>query len=132
MVHTANHSLPNDEAVVAAIATFLVYPIPIHSRRTCSTACIAWKATTQGCSMRRPVSPARAATCCSPGTDYDPAGVEAWRPVLRDPSSASGIVRRWPQRRFRAGDGARPLTFDRLMPGLLKAWARRPRRSGRC
>ncbi len=118
------HSLPNDEAGVAAHrhASWAI-PIRSPSRRTCSTARTASKATTPACSRRRRASPVRAATWCSPA----PTTIRArWRRLqtlgFRDPSAAAGIVRRWHHGRYRSTATARARELlAELMPGLLKA-----------
>ena len=98
-------------------------PIRSPSRRTCSTACTASRATTPTCSRRRRASPARAATWSSPA----PTTIRARSATLqtlgfRDPSAAAGIVRRWHHGRYRSTATARARELlTELMPGLLKA-----------
>ena len=118
------HSLPDDEAGVAAIATFLGYRrFAVLPEGPAATACAASRATTPTCSRRRRASPAPAATWCSPAPTTIPA---RWRPCRR---WASAIRRRRPAS---CGAGttaatARPRTararelLTELMPGLLKA-----------
>ena len=88
------------------------------SRRTCSTACTAWKATTRGCSRRRRAWPAPAATWSSPAPTTIPGTLETLATLgFRDPSAAAGIVRRWHHGRYRATATARARELlTELMP----------------
>ncbi|HYC65478.1 MAG TPA: bifunctional [glutamine synthetase] adenylyltransferase/[glutamine synthetase]-adenylyl-L-tyrosine phosphorylase, partial [Reyranellaceae bacterium] len=117
------HSLPEDAAGIAAVATFLGY----DSAEAFETELLA--------TLRRVESHyahlfEEAPSLAGPdgnlvftGTDDDPGTLETLRTLgFRDTSSASGIVRRWHHGRYRSTATARARELlTELMPGLLKA-----------
>ncbi|WP_296337081.1 bifunctional [glutamine synthetase] adenylyltransferase/[glutamine synthetase]-adenylyl-L-tyrosine phosphorylase [Reyranella sp.] len=116
------HSLPADEAGVAAIATFLGYPDSaafqqaLLDRLRCVEGHYA-KLFEEAPSLAGP-----GGNLVFTGTDDDPGTLESLRDMsFRDPSAAAGIVRRWHHGRYRATATARARELlTELMPGLLK------------
>src|SRR5882724_7400868 len=117
------HSLPNDEAGVAAIATFLGYAdrqafqAELLERLHCVETHYG-RLFEEAPSLAGP-----GGNLVFTGTDDDPRTLETLRTLgFRDPSAAAGIVRRWHHGRFRATATARARELlTELMPGLLKA-----------
>src|SRR4051812_35946509 len=117
------HSLPEDEAGLAAIATFLGYAdSPAFQEEMLAT-------------LRRVESHyarlfEEAPSLAGPGgnlvftgTDDDPGTLETLRALgFRDAPAAAGVVRRWHHGRYRATTSARARELlTELMPALLKA-----------
>ena len=117
------HSLPDDEAGVAAIATFLGYPdsqsfqTDLLDRLHCVEGHYA-HLFEEAPSLAGP-----GGNLVFTGTDDDPGTLETLRTLgFRDPSAAAGIVRRWHHGRYRSTATARARELlTELMPGLLKA-----------
>ena len=117
------HSLPADEAGVAAIATFLGYPDSasfqqaLLDRLRCVEGHYA-KLFEEAPSLAGP-----GGNLVFTGTDDDPGTLESLSAMgFRDASAAAGIVRRWHHGRYRATATARARELlTELMPGLLKA-----------
>jgi len=124
MVHDRQtHSLPNDEAGVAAIATFLGYPDSksfqndLLDHLHCVVSHYA-RLFEEAPSLAGP-----GGNLVFTGTDDDPGTLETLATLgFRDPAAAAGIVRRWHHGRYRATATARARELlTELMPGLLKA-----------
>jgi glutamate-ammonia-ligase adenylyltransferase len=119
------HSLPSDEAGLAAIATFLGYAEP-RSFRDALLACLN---RVEGHYARlfeeAPSLAGPGGNLVFTGADDDPGTLETLRTLgFRDPSAAAAIVRRWHHGRYRATATARARELlTELMPGLLKALA---------
>ncbi|MGD9883637.1 MAG: bifunctional [glutamine synthetase] adenylyltransferase/[glutamine synthetase]-adenylyl-L-tyrosine phosphorylase [Reyranella sp.] len=119
------HSLPTDEAGLAAIATFLGY----GDARTFSDALLACLLCVEGHYARlfeeAPSLAGPGGNLVFTGADDDPGTLETLRTLgFRDASAAAGIVRRWHHGRYRATATARARELlTELMPGLLKALA---------
>ena len=99
-------------------------PIRNPSRTTCSSICIASKATTPALFEEAPSLAGPDGNLVFTGTDDDPGTLatpaHAW--VSAMPAAAAAIVRRWHHGRFRATATARARELlTELMPGLLKA-----------
>src|SRR5262245_29946394 len=117
------HSLPDSEAGIAAIATFLGYADgdafqrDLLQRLHCVESHYA-KLFEEAPSLAGPTG-----NLVFTGTDDDPGTLETLHGLgFRDPSAAAGIVRRWHHGRFRATATARARELlTELMPGLLKA-----------
>ena len=117
------HSLPGDEAGVAAIATFLGYAdlasfqAALLQRLRCVESHYA-RLFEEAPSLAGP-----GGNLVFTGTDDDPGTLESLSGMgFRDPSAAAGIVRRWHHGRYRATATARARELlTELMPGLLKA-----------
>jgi glutamate-ammonia-ligase adenylyltransferase len=119
------HSLPADEAGLAAIATFLGYAEP-RSFRDALLACLH---RVEGHYARlfeeAPSLAGPGGNLVFTGADDDPGTLETLRTLgFRDTSSAAAIVRRWHHGRYRATATARARELlTELMPGLLQALA---------
>jgi glutamate-ammonia-ligase adenylyltransferase len=119
------HSLPADEAGLAAIATFLGYAEP----RLFSDALLACLHRVEGHYARlfeeAPSLAGPGGNLVFTGADDDPGTLETLRTLgFRDTSSTAAIVRRWHHGRYRATATARARELlTELMPGLLKALA---------
>ena len=117
------HSLPADEAGLAAVATFLGYP----DSRTFQDEMLATLRRVEGHYARlfeeAPSLAGPGGNLVFTGTDDDPGTLETLRTLgFRDVSAAAGIVRRWHHGRFRATTSARARELlTELMPALLKA-----------
>ncbi|NDH64275.1 MAG: bifunctional [glutamine synthetase] adenylyltransferase/[glutamine synthetase]-adenylyl-L-tyrosine phosphorylase, partial [Alphaproteobacteria bacterium] len=116
------HSVPADEAGVAAIATFLGYvdsaafQDALLQRLRCVEGHYA-RLFEEAASLAGP-----GGNLVFTGTDDDPGTLESLGALgFRDPSAAAGIVRRWHHGRYRATATARARELlTELMPGLLK------------
>jgi len=117
------HSLPEDEAGLAAIATFLGYP----DRPSFEAEMLATLRCVEGHYARlfeeAPSLAGPGGNLVFTGTDDDPGTLETLRALgFRDPAAAAGIVRRWHHGRFRSTTSARARELlTELMPALLKA-----------
>jgi glutamate-ammonia-ligase adenylyltransferase len=119
------HSLPEDAAGLAAIATFLGYPdAPSFEAEMLATLrCV------EGHYARlfeeAPSLAGPGGNLVFTGTEDDPGTLETLRGLgYRDASAAAGSVRRWHHGRFRATTSARARELlTELMPALLKALA---------
>jgi [glutamine synthetase] adenylyltransferase / [glutamine synthetase]-adenylyl-L-tyrosine phosphorylase len=117
------HSLPDDEAGVAAIATFLGYADSrafqddLLARLHCVESHYA-RLFEEAPSLAGP-----GGNLVFTGTDDDPGTLTTLRTLgFRDVSAAAGIVRRWHHGRYRSTATARARELlTELMPGLLKA-----------
>ena len=117
------HSLPDDAAGLAAIATFLGYADAgafendLLRRLRCVEGHYA-RLFEEAPSLAGP-----GGNLVFTGTDDDPGTLETLRTLgFRDPSAAAGIVRRWHHGRYpRHPLGARARAADRADAGLLKA-----------
>ena len=117
------HSLPDDEAGVAAIATFLGYP----DSQSFQSDLLARLRCVEGHYARlfeeAPSLAGPSGNLVFTGTDDDPGTLETLRRLgYRDPAGAAGIVRRWHHGRYRSTRSARARELlTELMPALLKA-----------
>ncbi|WP_428662338.1 bifunctional [glutamine synthetase] adenylyltransferase/[glutamine synthetase]-adenylyl-L-tyrosine phosphorylase [Reyranella sp.] len=117
------HSLPEDEAGLAAIATFLGYP----DRPSFEAEMLATLRCVEGHYARlfeeAPSLAGPGGNLVFTGTDDDPGTLETLRALgFKDASAAAGIVRRWHHGRFRSTTSARARELlTELMPALLKA-----------
>src|SRR3954470_7202246 len=117
------HSLPEDEASLAAIATFLGY----SDSHAFQAEMLATFRRVEGHYARlfeeAPSLAGPGGNLVFTGTDDDPGTLETLRALgFRDASAAAGIVRRWHHGRFRATSSARARELlTELMPALLKA-----------
>ena len=117
------HSLPDDEAGVAAIATFLGYP----DSRSFQDDLLARLRCVEGhyahLFEEAPSLAGPGGNLVFTGTDDDPGTLDTLRAMgFRDPSAAAGIVRRWHHGRYRAARSARARELlTELMPALLRA-----------
>jgi len=117
------HSLPADEAGLAAIATFLGYDTSAGFQQ----ALLARLRCVEGHYARlfeeAPSLAGPGGNLVFTGTDDDPGTLESLSAMaFRDPSAAAGIVRRWHHGRYRSTATARARELlTELMPGILKA-----------
>ena len=117
------HSLPEDEAGIAAIATFLGYP----DRPTFEAKMLATLRCVEGhyahLFEEAPSLAGPGGNLVFTGTDDDPGTLETLRTLgFHDPAAAAGIVRRWHHGRYRATTSARARELlTELMPALLQA-----------
>jgi glutamate-ammonia-ligase adenylyltransferase len=117
------HTLPADEAGVAAIAAFLGYA----SRQAFETDLLERLHSVESHYARlfeeAPSLAGPGGNLVFTGTEDDPGTLETLRALgFRDPSAAASLVRRWHHGRFRATATARARELlTELMPGLLKA-----------
>jgi glutamate-ammonia-ligase adenylyltransferase len=117
------HSLPEDAAGLAAIATFLGYPdAPSFEAEMLATLrCV------EGHYARlfeeAPSLAGPSGNLVFTGTDDDPGTLETLHALgFKDASAAAGIVRRWHHGRFRSTTSARARELlTELMPALLEA-----------
>src|SRR5918994_159004 len=117
------HSLPNDEAGVAAIATFLAYPDSQSFQKDLLDRLHCVESHYAHLFEEAPSLAGPGGNLVFTGTDDDPGTLATLQTLgFRDPSAAAGIVRRWHHGRYRstATPRARELLTE-LMPGLLKA-----------
>jgi glutamate-ammonia-ligase adenylyltransferase len=116
------HSLPEDEAGLAAIATFLGYA----DSRAFQDEMLATLRRVEGHYARlfeeAPSLAGPGGNLVFTGTDDDPGTLETLRTLgFLDPSAAAGVVRRWHHGRYRATSSARARELlTELMPALLK------------
>ncbi|MFO1085870.1 MAG: bifunctional [glutamine synthetase] adenylyltransferase/[glutamine synthetase]-adenylyl-L-tyrosine phosphorylase [Reyranellaceae bacterium] len=119
------HSLPADEAGLAAIATFLGYGNS-GSFHDDLLACLhRVEGHYAGLFEEAPSLSGPGGNLVFTGADDDPGTLETLRTLgFRDASAAAGIVRRWHHGRYRATATARARELlTELMPALLKALA---------
>ncbi|HTR85587.1 MAG TPA: bifunctional [glutamine synthetase] adenylyltransferase/[glutamine synthetase]-adenylyl-L-tyrosine phosphorylase [Reyranella sp.] len=117
------HTLPDDEAGLAAVATFLGYPntpafeTDLLARLRCVESHYA-RLFEEAPSLAGP-----GGNLVFTGTDDDPGTLDTLRSLgFHDPSAAAGIVRRWHHGRYRATRSARARELlTELMPALLGA-----------
>ncbi|MDP2334287.1 MAG: bifunctional [glutamine synthetase] adenylyltransferase/[glutamine synthetase]-adenylyl-L-tyrosine phosphorylase [Reyranella sp.] len=116
------HSLPADEAGVAAIATFLGYPDSAAFQQALLDRLRCVEGHYARLFEEAPSLAGPGGNLVFTGTDDDPGTLESLRAMgFRDPSAAAGIVRRWHHGRYRATATARARELlTELMPGLLK------------
>ncbi len=117
------HSLPADEAGVAAIATFLGYPDSAAFQRALLDRLRCVEGHYAKLFEEAPSLAGPGGNLVFTGTDDDPGTLESLSGMgFRDASAAAGIVRRWHHGRYRATATARARELlTELMPGLLKA-----------
>jgi glutamate-ammonia-ligase adenylyltransferase len=119
------HSLPEDAAGLAAIATFLGYP----DTRAFQDEMLATLRRVESHYARlfeeAPSLAGPGGNLVFTGTDDDPGTLETLRGLgFRDVSAAAGVVRRWHHGRYRATTSARARELlTELMPALLQALA---------
>jgi len=116
------HSLPPDEAGVAAVATFLGY----DDSMTFQSALLDTLRRVEGhyanLFEEAPSLAGPGGNLVFTGTDDDPGTLETLKALgFHDTSAAAGIVRRWHHGRYRSTATARARELlTELMPGLLK------------
>ena len=117
------HSLPGDEAGVAAIATFLGYADSASFQEALLQRLRCVESHYAHLFEEAPSLAGPGGNLVFTGTDDDPGTLESLSGMgFRDPSAAAGIVRRWHHGRYRATATARARELlTELMPGLLKA-----------
>ena len=116
------HSLPADEAGVAAIATFLGYADSAAFQQALLQRLRCVEGHYAHLFEEAPSLAGPGGNLVFTGTDDDPGTLESLSAMgFRDPSAAAGIVRRWHHGRYRATATARARELlTELMPGLLK------------
>lgn len=117
------HSLPSDEAGVAAIATFLGYPDSPSFQKDLLDRLHCVEGHYAHLFEEAPSLAGPGGNLVFTGTDDDPGTLATLQTLgFRDPSAAAGIVRRWHHGRYRSTATARARELlTELMPGLLKA-----------
>jgi len=117
------HTLPADEAGVAAIATFLGYPDSTSFQSELLERLHCVESHYGRLFEEAPSLAGPGGNLVFTGSDDDPGTLQTLRTLgFRDASAAAGIVRRWHHGRFRATATARARELlTELMPGLLKA-----------
>ena len=117
------HSLPSDEAGVAAIATFLGYPDSQSFQKDLLDRLHCVEGHYAHLFEEAPSLAGPGGNLVFTGTDDDPGTLATLQTLgFRDPSAAAGIVRRWHHGRYRSTATARARELlTELMPGLLKA-----------
>ncbi len=116
------HSLPADEAGLAAVATFLGYDDPAAFEADMLRTLRCVEGHYAGLFEEAPSLAGPGGNLVFTGTDDDPGTLETLKGLgFRDASAAAGIVRRWHHGRYRATATARARELlTELMPGLLK------------
>ena len=117
------HSVPDTEAGVAAIATFLGYEDPAAFQKDLLQRLRCVEGHYARLFEEAPSLAGPGGNLVFTGTDDDPGTLETLRELgFRDVSSAAGIVRRWHHGRYRATATARARELlTELMPGMLGA-----------
>ncbi len=117
------HSLPDDEAGLAAIATFLGYPDAASFQAALLERLLRVEGHYARLFEEEPSLAGPGGNLVFTGTDDDPGTLTTLRTLgFRDPVAAAAIVRRWHHGRFRSTATARARELlTELMPGLLKA-----------
>ena len=117
------HSLPDDEAGLAAIATFLGFPDAASFQSALLERLLRVEGHYARLFEEEPSLAGPGGNLVFTGTDDDPGTLTTLRTLgFRDPVAAAGIVRRWHHGRFRSTATARARELlTELMPGLLKA-----------
>ncbi|MCW5734425.1 MAG: bifunctional [glutamine synthetase] adenylyltransferase/[glutamine synthetase]-adenylyl-L-tyrosine phosphorylase [Enhydrobacter sp.] len=117
------HSLPEDKAGLAAIATFLGYPdaSAFEAEMLATLRCV--EGHYAHLFEEAPSLAGPGGNLVFTGTDDDPGTLETLRTLgFRDPAAAAGIVRRWHHGRYRSTTSARARELlTELMPALLGA-----------
>ncbi len=116
------HSLPADEAGVAAVATFLGYGNSMAFQIALLETLRLVESHYARLFEEAPSLAGPGGNLVFTGTDDDPGTLETLRALgFRDVSAAAGIVRRWHHGRYRSTATARARELlTELMPGLLK------------
>lgn len=117
------HSLPSDEAGVAAVATFLGYDDPMKFQADLLDTLRCVESHYAHLFEEAPSLAGPGGNLVFTGTDDDPGTLETLKGLgFGDTSSAAAIVRRWHHGRYRATATARARELlTELMPGILKA-----------
>ncbi len=117
------HSLPGDEAGVAAIATFLGYDDSQSFQSDLLECLHCVESHYAHLFEEAPSLAGPGGNLVFTGTDDDPGTLASLRTLgFRDPAGAAAIVRRWHHGRYRCTATARARELiTELMPGLLKA-----------
>ena len=117
------HTLPEDAAGLAAIATFLGYPDAAAFERDLLQRLRCVEGHYARLFEEAPSLAGPGGNLVFTGTDDDPGTLATLRTLgFKDPSAAAGIVRRWHHGRYRATRSARARELlTELMPALLKA-----------
>jgi glutamate-ammonia-ligase adenylyltransferase len=116
------HSLPADEAGVAAVAAFLGYADSATFQSDLLGTLRLVESHYANLFEEAPSLAGPGGNLVFTGTDDDPGTLETLKALgFRDPSAAAGIVRRWHHGRYRSTATARARELlTELMPGLLK------------
>ncbi|WP_296324663.1 bifunctional [glutamine synthetase] adenylyltransferase/[glutamine synthetase]-adenylyl-L-tyrosine phosphorylase [Reyranella sp.] len=116
------HSIPADEAGVAAVATFLGYDTSMAFQEALLATLRLVESHYANLFEEAPSLAGPGGNLVFTGTDDDPGTLETLKSLgFRDPSAAAGIVRRWHHGRYRSTATARARELlTELMPGLLK------------
>ena len=117
------HSVPDDEAGVAALSTFLGYPDSASFKKALLERLRCVEGHYARLFEEAPSLAGPGGNLVFTGIDDDPGTLESLRTLgFRDASAAAGIVRRWHHGRYRATATARARELlTELMPGLLAA-----------
>ncbi|MCA0305245.1 MAG: bifunctional [glutamine synthetase] adenylyltransferase/[glutamine synthetase]-adenylyl-L-tyrosine phosphorylase [Proteobacteria bacterium] len=117
------HSLPDDEAGLAAIATFLGFADAASFQDALLERLLRVEGHYARLFEEEPSLAGPGGNLVFTGTDDDPGTLSTLRTLgFRDPVAAASIVRRWHHGRFRSTATARARELlTELMPGLLKA-----------
>ncbi|TAJ90064.1 bifunctional [glutamine synthetase] adenylyltransferase/[glutamine synthetase]-adenylyl-L-tyrosine phosphorylase [Reyranella sp.] len=117
------HSLPADEAGVAAVATFLGYDDPMKFQADLLDTLRCVESHYARLFEEAPSLAGPGGNLVFTGTDDDPGTLETLKALgFRDTSAAAAIVRRWHHGRYRSTATARARELlTELMPGLLKS-----------
>ena len=117
------HSLPDDEAGLAAIATFLGFADAARFQEALLERLLRVEGHYARLFEEEPSLAGPGGNLVFTGTDDDPGTLTTLRTLgFRDPVAAAAIVRRWHHGRFRSTATARARELlTELMPGLLKA-----------
>ncbi len=117
------HTLPEDAAGLAAIATFLGYADAASFEKEMLDTLLCVESHYAHLFEEAPSLAGPGGNLVFTGTDDDPGTLETLRTLgFKDASAAAGVVRRWHHGRYRATRSARARELlTELMPALLRA-----------